>query len=62
MQAAAGGILEDTIRILLKKEHYSSFVADAPTASKDFYGWKTVSFNSTLQAAEGRFPVLTADQ
>lgn len=30
-----------------EKELYSCSVADGPTASRDFYGWETVSFSST---------------
>lgn len=31
----------------LKMELYSCSVADGPTASRDFYGWETVSFSPT---------------
>ena len=30
-----------------ERELYSCSVADGPTASRDFYGWETVSFSST---------------
>ena len=37
----------EPLRILSKRQLYFSSVTDAPTASRDFYGWGEVSFSST---------------